>query len=84
MSARFNLERLLFLGRLLSVNERNVQRIADLFDINERILVAGEWKYGFFSMTAVGAFHVGEIELDFDVSHFLSLEEPLRSSSIGF
>lgn len=60
-----------FVGRLLGVSEKVLNSIADLFTVNERILVTGQWKHGFFSMTAVGATNVGAIELDFDVSLYL-------------
>jgi phosphatidylserine decarboxylase len=52
-----------FTGRLQSVVD------SELFDVNERMLVTGEWKYGFFSLTAVGAIHVGEIDFYFDDRH---------------
>lgn len=37
-----------------------------LFNFNERAVYAGKWRYGFFSMTAVGATNVGSINVYFD------------------
>jgi len=55
-----------FSGRLLSVSDKVVNNVSGLFDINERVVNTGQWKHGFFSMTAVGATNVGAIELEFD------------------
>lgn len=53
-----------FSGKLLSVNPWLARLlIPGLFTINERAIYVGEWKYGFFSMTAVGATNVGSIEI---------------------
>ena len=40
--------------------------IQGLFNHNERVVLIGSWKHGFFSYSAVGAFNVGSIEVDFD------------------
>lgn len=40
--------------------------VAGLFNHNERVALTGTWKYGFFSFTAVGAYNVGSIDLNFD------------------
>ena len=33
---------------------------------NERVTIFGDWVYGFFGMTFVGALNVGSIVLNFD------------------
>lgn len=48
----------LFAGELLSVNPKIAQWIPDLFTLNERAVYVGRWKYGFFSLTAIGATNV--------------------------
>ncbi|KAJ0169326.1 hypothetical protein K1T71_015210 [Dendrolimus kikuchii] len=52
-----------FSGKLLSVNPWLARLIPGLFTMNERAVYIGNWKYGFFSMTAVGATNVGSIEI---------------------
>lgn len=52
-----------FSGKLLSVNPWMAHLIPGLFSMNERAVYVGEWKHGFFSMTAVGATNVGSIEI---------------------
>ena len=43
-----------------------VKQVPNLFTLNERVLFGGYWEHGFFSITAVGAFNVGSIEIDMD------------------
>jgi phosphatidylserine decarboxylase len=66
-------------GYLLSVNKKALARVPDLFSINERVLLTGEWEHGFFSMTPVGATHVGSIILGCETT----LRTNLSSKRIG-
>ncbi|KAJ3001532.1 UNVERIFIED_CONTAM: phosphatidylserine decarboxylase 1, partial [Siphonaria sp. JEL0065] len=51
---------------LLSVSPWIVAQIRNLFIINERVSLSGQWKHGFFSMIPVGATNVGSIIINFD------------------
>ncbi|KAL4609474.1 phosphatidylserine decarboxylase proenzyme, mitochondrial isoform X1 [Arapaima gigas] len=55
-----------FPGSLMSVNPGMARWIKELFCHNERVVLSGEWTYGFFSLTAVGATNVGSIRIYFD------------------
>lgn len=56
-------ERRHFPGNLFPVNKVAARLIPSLFVENERVALLGEWKFGFFSLTAVGATNVGSIVL---------------------
>lgn len=53
-------------GDLFSVSPWMVKRLENLFVLNERVVLLGRWRYGFFSMVPVGATNVGSIKIDFD------------------
>ncbi len=55
-----------FAGDLFSVSPWIVERLKNLFVLNERVAILGRWRFGFMSMTAVGATNVGSISLAFD------------------
>ncbi|KAF9112998.1 asparagine-linked glycosylation protein [Mortierella sp. AM989] len=55
-----------FSGELYSVSPWMVKQLQDLFVLNERVVLLGKWRYGFFSMVPVGATNVGSIVLNFD------------------
>uniref|UniRef100_A0A452GPN0 Phosphatidylserine decarboxylase proenzyme, mitochondrial n=1 Tax=Gopherus agassizii TaxID=38772 RepID=A0A452GPN0_9SAUR len=55
-----------FPGSLMSVNPGVARWIKELFCHNERVVLTGDWKHGFFSLTAVGATNVGSIRVYFD------------------
>lgn len=55
-----------FAGELYSVSPFLVKNLPGLFTLNERIVLLGRWKYGFFSYTPVGATNVGSIIVNFD------------------
>ncbi|KYR02608.1 hypothetical protein DLAC_00055 [Tieghemostelium lacteum] len=55
-----------FPGTLFPVNKPFLKMIPSLFALNERIVLKGEWDQGFYSLTAVGAYNVGSISLNFD------------------
>ncbi|ELT94293.1 hypothetical protein CAPTEDRAFT_160543 [Capitella teleta] len=55
-----------FPGELYSVSPGVARWLQGLFNFNERAVYTGSWRYGFFSMTPVGATNVGSINVYFD------------------
>lgn len=57
----------------MSVNPAVACRIKELFCLNERVVLTGQWQHGFFSLTAVGATNVGSIRIYFDQVTLISV-----------
>lgn len=47
----------------MSVNPLIAGWLPGLYSLNERVVYVGQWKHGFFSMTAVGATSVGSVKV---------------------
>jgi phosphatidylserine decarboxylase len=55
-----------FAGELFSVSPYLQRTLPGLFTLNERVVLLGRWRWGFFSYTPVGATNVGSIVINFD------------------
>ncbi|KAI9814247.1 MAG: phosphatidylserine decarboxylase 1 [Pycnora praestabilis] len=55
-----------FAGELFSVSPYLQRTLPGLFTLNERVVLLGRWRWGFFSFTPVGATNVGSIKINFD------------------
>lgn len=55
-----------FAGELYSVSPYLQRTLPGLFTLNERVVLLGRWRWGFFSYTPVGATNVGSIRVNFD------------------
>ncbi|ORY03386.1 phosphatidylserine decarboxylase [Basidiobolus meristosporus CBS 931.73] len=55
-----------FAGELFSVSPYMVKLLSNLFVLNERVVLMGQWRHGFFAMAPVGATNVGSIKINFD------------------
>jgi len=55
-----------FPGYLFPVADWATHKIRNLFAMNERVVLTGEWKHGFFAYVPVGAYNVGSMKFDFD------------------
>lgn len=53
-------------GQLMPVAPAFAQFCPKLFARQERVVLSGAWKHGFFSYTPIGAYNVGSMKLDFD------------------
>ena len=54
------------IGTLLPVNSIAYKYIDELFCLNERVSLNGHWEHGYMSVTAVGAYNVGSVNLSLD------------------
>lgn len=55
-----------FAGELYSVSPYLQRTLPGLFTLNERVVLLGRWRWGFFSYVPVGATNVGSIIVNFD------------------
>ncbi|KAH7211798.1 phosphatidylserine decarboxylase-domain-containing protein [Fusarium oxysporum] len=55
-----------FAGELYSVSPYLQRTLPGLFTLNERVVLLGRWRWGFFSYVPVGATNVGSIVINFD------------------
>ncbi|KAI0834137.1 putative phosphatidylserine decarboxylase [Hypoxylon sp. FL0890] len=55
-----------FAGELYSVSPYLQRTLPGLFTLNERVVLLGRWRWGFFSFVPVGATNVGSIMINFD------------------
>uniref|UniRef100_A0A158R455 Phosphatidylserine decarboxylase proenzyme, mitochondrial n=1 Tax=Syphacia muris TaxID=451379 RepID=A0A158R455_9BILA len=53
-------------GLLLSVRPALLDQLPRLFCMNERVVLNGQWKHGFFSLSAIAATNVGDVIIDAD------------------
>lgn len=53
-------------GKMYPVKPSFVEKHPEVFRVNERVVLFGEWINGFFSTTFIGATNVGSIVLHFD------------------
>jgi phosphatidylserine decarboxylase len=55
-----------FCGELLPLKQSLLRKVDDIFAVNERVVLSGDWRHGQMHLVAVGATNVGNIYLDFD------------------
>ena len=66
-------------GDLLPVSPWLLKWVPDIFCKNERVVLTGDWKWGFFSLVAVGAYNVGNIHIARVPGIRTNLEKPPRT-----
>jgi len=55
-----------FCGEFFPLRESLLNRVDDVFCVNERVVLSGTWRFGQMHLAAVAATNVGNIYLDFD------------------
>ncbi|GAB5589850.1 phosphatidylserine decarboxylase 1 [Umbelopsis nana] len=70
-----------FAGELFSVSPYFVKLLKNLFVLNERVVLMGKWRHGFFSMIPVGATNVGSIKINFDEALRTNRKEDLATGT---
>ncbi|KAI8582096.1 hypothetical protein K450DRAFT_184931 [Umbelopsis ramanniana AG] len=70
-----------FAGELFSVSPYFVKLLENLFVLNERVVLMGKWRHGFFSMIPVGATNVGSIKINFDEALRTNRKEDLATGT---
>ncbi|PVU88908.1 hypothetical protein BB561_005649 [Smittium simulii] len=68
-----------FNGELYSVSPYLAKRLQNLFVLNERVCLLGEWKYGFMAYVPVGATNVGSINLNFEKELKTNIPHKIRT-----
>ena len=53
-------------GTLFPISPLFTRLVPNLFSLNERVVLNGSWREGYFGYVAVGALNVGSIEIDCD------------------
>ena len=66
-------------GELLSVAPPILRNIQGLFELNSRVVLEGEWRWGYFSLTAVGATNVGSINIEWETEETERVQGGLQS-----
>lgn len=70
-------------GQLMPVAPSFAQWVPKLFSRQERVVLSGAWKHGFFSYIPVGAYNVGGMKLNFDPQLVTNNDTALHSYHNG-